>query len=272
MTKRIVITGGTRGIGRGLADAFLDRGCSVAVTGTSSSSLDEGLGWLADRHPSVRIAGFVADVTDVESLRRVWAGAVEAFGGIDVWINNAGISLRRAPIWDQEAEDIRRVLDVNLYGTMAGSHVAIVGMLEQGHGQVWLMEGFGSDGRSRAGMAAYGASKRSVRYLVKALGADVDGTAIQVNAVSPGMVVTDLLVGDYEVPSPEWDRARRIFNILGDRVDTVAPSLADRILATDRSGARVAWLTTPKVIARFAAAPFRKRDLFADQEPAREPR
>ena len=91
---------------------------------------------------------------------------------------------------------------------------------------------------------------------------------MQVCALSPGIVVTDLLVGDYDLSSPEWQKSKKIFNILGDTVDTVTPWLADGVLKTNKNGASVAWLTGGKAFRRFMTAGFNKRDLFADIEGA----
>ena len=77
-------------------------------------------------------------------------------------------------------------------------------------------------------------------------------------------MVTDLLIGDYDLASDEWQKAKKIMNILGDTVETVTPYLVDGILATDKTGAKVAWLTMPKAFGRFMTAGFNKRDLFAD--------
>jgi DICT domain-containing protein len=84
-----------------------------------------------------------------------------------------------------------------------------------------------------------------------------------VGALRPGMVLTDLVTGQYEGrPEEEWQDAKRIFNILADRVETVTPWLAQKVLANQRSGVRITWLTRRKVMGRFLAAPFHKRDLF----------
>jgi short-subunit dehydrogenase len=111
-------------------------------------------------------------------------------------------------------------------------------------------------------MAAYGASKRAVTYFTKALLKDTKGTPVQVGLLSPGIVATDLLTGDYDGQPEQLAKAKRIFNILGDRVETVTPWLADRVLATSKTGAHVQWLTRPKAFGRFATAAVRKRDIF----------
>jgi len=262
MPKRIVITGSTRGIGRGLAEEFAARGCRVTVSGRSAATVAETVAGLGSAHDPDRVTGAACDVTDPHQVRALWDAAAGAFGGVDIWINNAGVSIGRKPLWEQSDDDLRRVVDANLTGTLFGLKVPISAMLAQGHGQVWITEGFGSDGATGPGMAAYGATKRAVRYLRKALRADLAATPVQVGTLSPGIVVTDLLTGDYDLASEEWAKARRIFNILGDRVETVTPWLAEHVLAADKPGSRISWLTRRKAFTRFMLAAVRKRDLF----------
>ena len=262
--KRIVITGSTRGIGNGLAREFLKRRCRVAVSGRSAGQVDAVVADLAQQYGQSRVCGTACEVTDPRQLQGLWDCAAAAFGGVDLWVNNAGISVRRLPLWEQSDQDLAAVVNTNVTGAMLASKTAITNMLRQGHGQVWNTEGFGSDGATQPGIAAYGATKRAVRYLQKALRKDTSDTPVQICTLSPGIVVTDLLVGDYDPTSEEFERAKRIFNILGDKVHTVTPWLVDHMLATDKSGARVAWLTRRKAFARFMTAAFRKRDLFDD--------
>ncbi|MGI9667726.1 MAG: SDR family NAD(P)-dependent oxidoreductase [Acidimicrobiia bacterium] len=264
--KTVVITGGTRGIGRGLADSFLDRGCNVVITGRSAEGVDAAVRDLGQDDRLDRVAGTTCEVTDVDDLQALWSFGVEKFGSIDVWINNAGISIKRAPIWDQTPQELRSVIDVNLYGAVIASRTAIAGFLQQGHGQLWNMEGFGSDGQTQPGIVTYGASKRGVSYLVKGLVKETKNTPVQVCALSPGIVVTDLLIDDYEPGSADWERSKKFFNILGDTVETVTPWLADNILSTDKTGAKVAWLTKRKAMGRFMTSSFKKRDLFSDTD------
>ncbi len=258
----VVITGSTRGIGRGLAESFLDRNCRTMVTGRSASTVDQVVGELSDRFGSELVGGCPVDVTDIDQLRSLWAATVNRFGRVDIWINNAGASAKREALWKQSAEDISMVVATNLTGSLLASKVALEGMVAQGHGALWNMEGFGSNNEAQPGMAAYGASKRAVKYLTKALQKDIAGTGVLANALSPGIVATDLLVNDYDLTSEEWAKAKRIFNILGDDVDTVTPWLAERVLATDKTGQRVAWLTKRKAASRFMTSSFNKRELF----------
>ncbi|MGI9622542.1 MAG: SDR family NAD(P)-dependent oxidoreductase [Acidimicrobiales bacterium] len=268
MSKRIVITGSTRGIGNGLAHEFLKRNCSVAVSGRSAAGVDAAVAELAEQYGPELVTGAPADVTDTRKLQGLWDNAKAAFGGVDVWINNAGVSIKRLPLWEQSDDDLQAIVATNLTGALLASKVAIRNMIDQGHGQVWNTEGFGSDGATQTGMVAYGSTKRAVRYMQKGLRKDTADTPIQVCTISPGIVVTDLLVGDYDLTSEQWEKAKKIFNILGDEVDTVTPWLAEQVLATDKSGARVAWLTRRKATGRFMTAPFRKRDLFDEVKGA----
>ena len=268
MGKRIVITGSTRGIGNGLAREFLKRQCQVAISGRSADSVATVVAELGEYYGPSKVCGKACDITNPQQLQELWDHATQAFGGVDIWINNAGVSIERRPLWEQSDDDLAGLVNTNLTGALLASKTAVSNMVRRGHGQVWNTEGFGSDGATQPGMAAYGATKRAVRYLQKALRKDTADTDVQICTVSPGIVVTDLLTGDYDLTSEQWEKSKKIFNILGDEVHTVTPWLADHILATDKSGARVVWLTRRKAFARFMTAAFRKRDLFADVKGA----
>ena len=262
--KNVVITGSTRGIGHGLAREFLKRKCRVIITGRSPDKVDEAVRGLADEFGADNVAGTVCEVTSINSLEGLWDFAAEKFGSVDIWINNAGMSITRLLLKDQSADSIHAIVDTNLTGMLYANKVAVAGMTAQGHGQIWNMEGFGSGGQTAPGMAAYGCTKRAVTYLNKALQKEIKDTGVQVCTLSPGIVVTDLLMGDYDLSSAEWQKTKKILNILGDKVETVTPFLADGILKANKTGAKVAWLTNYKAFARFMTAAFNKRDLFAD--------
>jgi NAD(P)-dependent dehydrogenase (short-subunit alcohol dehydrogenase family) len=158
---------------------------------------------------------------------------------------------------------MRAVVETNLLGAMYGAAVALEGMRAQGRGHIYILEGLGSDGRKIAGLALYGTTKAALTYLTDALIEETKGTPVRVGAIRPGMVLTDLVMRQFEECPEDLERAKPTFNILADRVETVAPWLAERILANERHGARIAWLNGWKVMGRFLKAPFVKRDLFS---------
>ncbi len=164
--KVIVITGSTRGIGFGLAKAFLERGCVVAISGRSKASVDKAVTELGMLD---RVLGQPCDMIDVAQVKALWDATIARFGHVDVWINNAGVGQNSVKFVDLTAEEIRVIVDTNMLGCMYGSQVALRGMLAQGSGQLYNMEGFGSDGSVRATLEVYGTTKRGVRYFTRSL-------------------------------------------------------------------------------------------------------
>jgi len=260
--KTIVITGSTRGIGYGLTDAFLARGCRVVVSGRSQTAVDEAVAKLSTTHPAERIFGCPCDVTECDQVQALWDTAKEHFGPIDIWINNAGVAHPMQDFWQQSPDQVRAVVDTNVVGAMFGARVAVRGFLDQGHGSLYNMEGLGSDGRKLAGMMVYGTSKYALSYLTDALVAETQGTPVLVGALQPGMVMTDLITKQYDERPEDFEDAKRVLNILTDRVETVTPWLADKVLANEKTGVRFRWLTRGKLMGRFLMAPFRPRVIY----------
>ncbi len=212
--KIVVITGSTQGIGYGLADAFLRRGCAVTISGRKQPRVDEAVSKLAARCKSQDILGQACDVRQFDQVRDLWNASKARFGKIDIWINNAGINHGQMLLWQVPPEQIQAAVETNVIGAMNGSVVAIRGMLEQGSGAVYNMEGLGSNGRRIKGLTLYGTTKYGLAYLTDALVEETRGTPVLVGAIRPGMVVTDLLTKPFEGKPAEWERAKRIFNIL----------------------------------------------------------
>lgn len=263
--KSIVITGSTRGIGYGLADAFLARGGQVLVNGRSQQSVDQALAALAAQHGTERLHGRAGDVSQLDAVEALWNTAVDRFGKVDIWINNAGIGHTVDNVWELPPERVRAVVETDLIGLIYGCRVAIRGMLAQGHGQIYNMEGFGSDGRTRPGLSVYGSTKAAVAYLTDALTRELEDTPLQVGGLRPGMVITDFVMEQFKNRPEELNRVRGIFNIVADRPETVTPWLADQILTNDKHGTRIRWSTTPKLAWRFMTAPFTKRSVFDEE-------
>ncbi len=257
--KIIVITGSTRGIGYGMASAFLEMGCGVVISGRQQPVVDQAVSGLAARFGAEKVFGFACDVRQLEQVQGLWKATAAHFGRIDIWINNAGVAHPLTDFADFKPDTIQTVVETNIAGLMYGAITALAGFKKQGSGAIYNMFGLGSTGRQVKRMALYGASKSAVAYLTHALVEETRGQAVLVGALLPGMVVTDLLTQQRDSDPEEWKRASRIFNILADRVETVAPWLARRVLENTKHGAVISW-TNPWMIGwRFLTAPFTHR-------------
>lgn len=254
--KVAVITGSTRGIGYGLADAFLVRGCVVVVSGRKTETAAEAARQLGRQHPPERVFSQACDVTSYEQVCALWEAAARRFGRVDLWINNAGIAQGQTPFARQDPAEMRAIIETNMLGTLYGTRAALDGMLTQGGGAIYNMEGLGSTGRRVEGMALYGTSKYGLSYFTRALAEETRGTPVITGVLRPGMVVTDLLTVQRDQDPRVWERQKRIFNILADRVETVAPWLVERMLANRRNGAVIDWTGGGKIYWRFLTAPF----------------
>jgi len=262
--KIIVITGSTRGLGFGLAESFLEMGCAVVVSGRTQEAVDRAVGELSQKHPKENILGVACDVTDFAQMEKLWDEAKNHFGKVDIWINNAGIANLIHPFWEVPEDEFRAIMHTNLVGSFHGAKAAMVGMLEQGFGSIYNMEGMGSDGKRMVnGLAAYGMTKAALAYFTDAMVKEAAETPIIIGAIRPGMVATEMITNQYKGKEADWERVRKIMNILSDRVETVAPELAKRILENNRTGVRIKHGNPFRLIGRFLMAPFQKRDVFS---------
>jgi NAD(P)-dependent dehydrogenase (short-subunit alcohol dehydrogenase family) len=211
-----------------------------------------------------RVFGSACDVRDLPQVQALWDAAQARFGRIDIWINNAGQAHPITSFQDFSANTIQSVLQTNIAGTMHGAMVALRGFQKQNGGAIYNMMGLGSNGRQVARMALYGASKSAVAYLHQALVRETRGGPVLVGALMPGMVTTELLTQQREYDPQEWEKAKRIFNILADRVETVTPWLAQRVLENQKHGAMISWINPLKIGWRFLSAPFTHRRVIED--------
>ena len=185
--KRVVITGAGRGLGRLLAHAFSSGGALVTLVARTETDLKE----LAEElpGPSIVIAG---DVTDEEFNEAVADATVAEWGGLDVWICNAGISPIVAGPRKTDPSIWRSVLEVNLTGAFLGARAASRVMAESGR---LIFTGSVLGERPRKGLAAYSASKAGLVGMAKSLALDLASAGITVNVVAPGWFDSPLADG-----------------------------------------------------------------------------
>jgi NAD(P)-dependent dehydrogenase (short-subunit alcohol dehydrogenase family) len=176
--KRVVITGASRGLGRLLSHAFSRAGASVALVARTDAGLKTVTDELAG--PSLALSG---DVTDADFNEYVADAAVTEWGGVDVWICNAGISPMVGGPRETDPAQWRQVLDVNLTGAFLGARAAARVM---GEGGRLIFTGSVLGERPREGLAAYSASKAGLVALAKALALDLAPAGITANVVALG--------------------------------------------------------------------------------------
>ncbi len=260
----VVITGSTKGIGLGLAREFLQRGHDVVVSSRGSGAVEKAVAALRAAHPGRKVAGKTCDVADYGQVQALWEAAVAALGSVDIWVNNAGRDGHKVPFFMIPPDDYVKTVNTNLIGLMNCHRVVIPGMYKQGSGMLWNMEGFGSNGAVRPTLGPYGATKYALRYFTKAMIAELAKAPVCVGYLSPGMVLTDLLVPPPEQRGKGWEQTKKILNILADTVETVTPFLVDGMLREHgHHGAAVRWLTNRKIQGRFLMNIFRKRDVLS---------
>ena len=125
--KTVVITGGTRGIGLGLAYEFLRLGHRVAVCGRSREVVAEVAATLAGQYGAESVLARVCDVRDFGQVQALWDATAARFGRIDIWLNNAGLNAPGVGVWETDEATLRAVVEVNVLGMMYGSKVALAG-------------------------------------------------------------------------------------------------------------------------------------------------
>ena len=212
-----------------------------------------------------RVLFVPCDVRKMADVEGLWNAAAAQWGRVDIWINNAGRNVPYELIHNTQQEYIHAVVDTNLKGMIYGSQVAAAHMLAQGGGQIWNMEGLGSNGMVEARTVLYGTTKAALTNFTKGLTKELSGTGVLVGHLSPGMMLTEFITkGPDGEPSPaiEQQKFRKVFNVLADQPETVAAFFIPRILANQKNGVHIEWLTGWKAAVRFVAAPFVKRKLM----------
>ena len=187
--KRVLITGAGRGLGRVLVHAFSAAGARVALVSRTERELKSVASDVGG--PTLVLAGDVAD----EDFNEAAVDAVQAeWGGLDVWIGNAGISPVVAEPRQTEAGVWRQVLEVNLTGAFLGARAASRIMAEGGSGRI-IFTGSVLGERPRKGLSAYSASKAGLVGMAKSLALDLATYGITVNVVAPGWFDSPLADG-----------------------------------------------------------------------------
>ena len=197
--RRVLVTGGGRGIGRSIALACAREGARVAVTARSEDQL-------AAVVEEIRAAGgaafsFGCDVGDVKQVERMVGEAAAALGGIDILVNNAGGGTEHGPVAESTPDLWVACIDANLIGAYACSRYVLPGMIANGGGKI-INIGSGMGHEARAGSASYNTAKAAVWMFTKCLALEVWEHGVEVNEIVPGPVLTPLTADRFTLDGP----------------------------------------------------------------------
>ena len=213
--KVAIVTGATKGIGRGIAKVLAREGVRVCISARKESEIEEAVEAL-NQLDGGKAVGFVCDVRDHAQVKSLFERATAELGGVDILVNNAGIG-SFAPVEEMAPEDFRAILETNLFGVFYCCHEAIPLMKERGGGYIINISSLaGANPHPR--MAAYNASKFGLNGFSEALMQEVRHDGIKVSYIMPGSVNTEF-GGDSPSEQNSWqlqpsDIARVVIDLL----------------------------------------------------------
>jgi len=194
--KIIVITGGSQGFGKSLADAFKKEGANVIISSHEKESLE-----LTAKELSTD--SFIANVTSIEDIKKLAEYVIQKYGKIDIWINNAGIQIAPSLIEEVNIEKLHHLFDVNFFGYFYGCQVAITQMKKQNSGLIININSTaGLDGKPE--ISAYSSSKFAIKGLTESIRKEVKDSNIQVYGIFPGGMQTDIYKEKYPEDIKEY--------------------------------------------------------------------
>ena len=261
----VVITGSARGLGYEMAKCFRKKNFNVIISDIMKKDVDDAKKKLLLEKGNGDVLGVVCDITkssDIESLIKT---VKKEYKTIDYWINNAGVNQPDKLIWKMTDEEINKMIDIDLKGTIIASKYVMEVMEKQGSGRIYTVEGHGSNDAIIPGLSIYGTAKRGVTYFIRALAKECEKSKLDiiVGALSPGIMITDFVVNAFRDKKIKLsDKNKKVYNILGDYPDVVARYLVSKMISNTNNGVRITWLTNRKAAWRFMRSIFYKRNFF----------
>ena len=269
--KNVVITGSARGFGYAMLNLFYQDGYNVVMIDMNEEALNQSKeeiqkGKIENEN---KVLTYKCDITNSDEVKNLIDDVVTKLGSIDIWINNAGVNQEMLPIWELDIADINRLIDIDLKGTINCSNLVMKQMEKQNSGQIYNVEGFGSDDAKQLGLSIYGTAKRALTYFTEALAFEVEEKKlnIQVGKITPGIMITNFInhsLGDkkeFELS----DKVKMVYNILGDRPETIAEFMVQKIEKNTKNNVKLTWLTKKRAFGRFMKAPFKKNNYFLEE-------
>lgn len=188
--KVAIITGSSSGIGFSIAKCFVKEGANVVICGLNLEDAKDAENKIKNEYPNANILAVKLNIINTEEIKEVFKTAKEKFGKIDILVNNAGIAPAK-PLESMSDEDFENVIAINLTGTFKCTREAVNYMKENG-GSIINTSSFVSLYGSNS-QSAYSASKAGVNGLTKSNAKELGKYGIRVNAVAPGVIMTDMV-------------------------------------------------------------------------------
>lgn len=221
----VLVTGGTRGLGRAMAAAFAAAGADVAIVGTDAGRSQQAAAEIAAQSGRT-VLGLAAQAADFSAVEALVGEVMAAFGQIDVLVNNAGIT-RDGLFRKMSREDWRAVIDTNLNSLFNVTKQVIEGMIERNWGRIINISSVNGQ-KGQFGQTNYSTAKAGIHGFTMALAQEVASKGVTVNTVSPGYIGTEMV------------RAMR-----ADVLEKIVATIPVRRLGTpEEIGAMVAWIAS----------------------------
>ena len=254
---KIVITGSTKGLGKALAEEFLQSGDDLVISSRDNSRVENTVKELQSKYPERKIYGKTCDVGNYDEINSLSQFSLEKLGNVDIWINNAGTSgYLHSDLSDMDPNVIRNIVDTNMLGTLFGIQAALKIMIPKKSGNIFNIEGAGSNGMASPRMVPYGATKAGFPQILKSLKMELKGSGVGVHDLSPGIMITDFIT------IPIEEKHKKIMNILADTPEQVAQWAVPKMRSIHGMGKRLKYLTLTKAFFRFMTAGKRKNRFY----------
>lgn len=189
--KVAIVTGGTRGIGFATVKKFLDNNAQVVLFGSRKESVDKAINKLKEINENYEVMGLYPNISDAKEVEEAFNEVKNKYGKIDILVNNAGISAMES-IYDYPEENFKKIMDLNVNAVFNCSKAVAPIMKENGGGVILNTSSMVSLYGQPSG-CGYPASKFAVNGLTKSLARELGKDNIRVNAVAPGVTMTDMM-------------------------------------------------------------------------------
>jgi SDR family mycofactocin-dependent oxidoreductase len=250
MSARVtIVIGAGRGIGAATAELFAARGDAVVLVDrnaddprlpyplATAGDLDSALGAArAAAHDASLVSAAVADATDAEAIERIVADTEDRHGGVDGIVITAGVIAGGVPLWEMPIDELRAVMDVDLDAVLIAARAGIPALLRRPVPRSGRFVAVASPAASRGlpMLAAYCAAKAGVVGLIRALGAELRGTGVTANTVSPGSTDTAILA-----------QSARLYNLSGPAAFAPQHTI-ERLIEPHEVARMIAWIGGPE--------------------------